>query len=106
MRRQKCGTCRHPLDSLASTKTAHCDVTGGICPIARCAKTLLNGPCGGSQGGRCEISPDVPCVWALIYNKLESFGIEGNLKRIDGPKDWSKANSGGPRTMNKEGVEP
>jgi hypothetical protein len=67
---------------------------------------LLNGPCGGSQGGRCEISPEVPCAWQLIYDKLASFGIEGNLLRIGGPKDWSKSDSGGPRTMQKEGFEP
>lgn len=80
--------------------------TGGICPIARCAKQLLNGPCGGSQGGHCEISPDVPCVWQRIYDKLASFGLEGNLSRIGGPKNWSKSNSGGPRTMKKEGFQP
>ncbi|MFA5802250.1 MAG: methylenetetrahydrofolate reductase C-terminal domain-containing protein [Thermoleophilia bacterium] len=80
--------------------------TGGICPIARCAKQLLNGPCGGSQGGHCEISAEVPCVWQLIYDKLATFGLEGNLGRIGGPKNWSKSNSGGPRTMKKEGFEP
>jgi len=80
--------------------------TGGICPIARCAKQLLNGPCGGSQGGHCEISAEVPCVWQRIYDKLATFGLEGNLGRIGGPKNWLKSNSGGPRTMKKEGFEP
>jgi ferredoxin len=80
--------------------------TGGICPIARCAKQLLNGPCGGSQGGHCEISVEVPCVWQSIYDKLATFGLEGNLSSIGGPKNWSKSNSGGPRTMKKEGFEP
>jgi len=80
--------------------------TGGICPIARCAKQLLNGPCGGSQGGQCEISAEVPCVWQRIYDKLASFGLEGDLGRIGGPKNWSKSNSGGPRTMKKEGFQP
>ena len=47
-------------------------LTGGICPIARCAKQLLNGPCGGSQAGVCEIDEDTPCAWQLIYDKLES----------------------------------
>lgn len=82
------------------------DKTGGICPIARCAKTLLNGPCGGSQGGRCEISADVPCVWHEIYEKLASLGLADDMKKILGPKDWSKSNSGGPRTMKKEGFKP
>lgn len=80
--------------------------TGGICPIARCAKTLINGPCGGSQGGKCEISPEVECVWQLIHDKLVSLGLEDNLRRIGGPKKWSSANTGGPRTMKKEGFKP
>ena len=80
--------------------------TGGICPIARCAKTLLNGPCGGSQGGKCEISPDVECVWQLIYDKLSSLGLQANLMKIGGPKRWSRSNSGGPRSMQKDGFKP
>jgi ferredoxin len=80
--------------------------TGGICPIARCAKTLINGPCGGSQGGKCEISADVECVWQLIHDKLVSLGLEDNLRKIGGPKKWSSANTGGPRSMKKEGFKP
>jgi ferredoxin len=80
--------------------------TGGICPIARCAKTLINGPCGGSQGGKCEISGDVECVWQLIYDKLTSLGLQDNLRNIGGPKKWSSANTGGPRSMKKEGFKP
>lgn len=79
---------------------------GGICPIARCAKTLINGPCGGSQDGKCEISPDVECVWQLIHDRLVSLGLEDSLRKIAGPKGWSSANSGGPRTMKKEGFKP
>lgn len=81
-------------------------ITGGICPIARCAKTLLNGPCGGSQGGRCEISPDVPCAWQEIYDRLSELGQLDTLKRILGPKKWHVSNSGGPRTMKMEGFKP
>ena len=55
--------------------------TGGLCPVTRCAKGLLNGPCGGSQGGKCEVSMtlkcDVPCVWAMIYDRLKEFGGTG-----------------------------
>lgn len=48
------------------------DRTGGICPVARCAKGLLNGPCGGTRrGGKCEIDPDKDCAWVLIYRRLE-----------------------------------
>ena len=53
-------------------------ITGGLCPVTRCAKGLLNGPCGGSQGGQCEVSMtlkcDVPCVWAMIYERLSQLG--------------------------------
>jgi ferredoxin len=80
--------------------------TGGLCPIARCAKELLNGPCGGSQGGRCEISPDVDCVWQQIHDKMLSLGLEEDLKKILGPKSWSWSKHGGPRTLKKEGFEP
>ncbi|OPX41427.1 MAG: hypothetical protein B1H13_02170, partial [Desulfobacteraceae bacterium 4484_190.3] len=52
---QACGQC-----ILAST--------GGICPISRCAKRLLNGPCGGSSNGKCEINPDLDCAWQLIVD--------------------------------------
>ena len=47
-------------------------LTGGICPIARCSKSLLNGPCGGSEAGHCEIDPEVDCAWQLIYDRLNS----------------------------------
>ncbi|MGO9176639.1 MAG: methylenetetrahydrofolate reductase C-terminal domain-containing protein, partial [Desulfobaccales bacterium] len=43
--------------------------TGGICPITRCSKRMLNGPCGGSDKGKCEINPDIPCGWELIYER-------------------------------------
>ncbi|MBE9551560.1 MAG: methylenetetrahydrofolate reductase C-terminal domain-containing protein, partial [Proteobacteria bacterium] len=47
-------------------------ITGGICPIARCSKRLLNGPCGGSGNGKCEISPDVDCAWQLIWDRMKA----------------------------------
>lgn len=63
--------------------------TGGFCPVARCAKNLMNGPCGGSQGGHCEVSPETPCVWQLIYERMEELGIGEELDGIRPPKDWS-----------------
>jgi ferredoxin len=51
------------------------DRTGGICPVVRCAKGLLNGPCGGTRkGGKCEIDPEKDCAWVLIYRRLEKQG--------------------------------
>ncbi len=64
------------------------DKTGGICPITRCAKSLLNGPCGGSQGGKCEISPSMPCAWQLIIERLSRIGCLDNLEDIMIPKNW------------------
>jgi ferredoxin len=72
-------------------------LTGGICPIARCAKSLLNGPCGGSSGGVCEIGDDVPCAWQLIYDKLKAMGRLDLMTRINGPKNWRTNRDGGPR---------
>lgn len=66
-------------------------LTGGICPIARCPKGLLNGPCGGTKDGKCEVSPDVPCAWVRIYERLKKMNRLDDFKRIIEPKDWSKA---------------
>lgn len=77
-------------------------LTGGICPIARCSKSLLNGPCGGSENGHCEISPDVDCAWQLIYNRLESLGKLHLLQEIQPPKNWRTSRDGGPRRIVRE----
>lgn len=77
-------------------------LTGGICPIARCSKSLLNGPCGGSEDGHCEINPDVPCAWQLIYDRLTSLGKQQLLLEIQPPKNWSLSRDGGPRKIVRE----
>jgi len=74
-------------------------LTGGICPIARCSKSLLNGPCGGSEGGHCEINPDIPCAWQLIYDRLSAMGKLDLLMEIQPPKNWKTARDGGPRKI-------
>ncbi len=74
----------------------------GLCPIARCSKSLLNGPCGGSAGGKCEISKDVECIWdTIVRRKMEAGRLE-DLLSIKPPKDWSTARDGGPRTSVRE----
>jgi hypothetical protein len=78
------------------------DLTGGICPIARCSKSLLNGPCGGSEAGHCEIDPNIPCAWQLIYNRLESMNKLENIYAIRPPKNWQKSRDGGPRKIVRE----
>jgi ferredoxin len=77
-------------------------LTGGICPIARCAKQLLNGPCGGSQNGVCEIDPDTPCAWQLIYDKLKAQDRLHLILEIQPPKNWSASRDGGPRKITRE----
>ncbi len=73
--------------------------TGGICPVARCAKQLFNGPCGGSQGGKCEVSPTVDCAWALILARLNFLNRLDLYEKIIPPKDWSSDKDGGPRVF-------
>jgi ferredoxin len=74
-------------------------ITGGICPIARCSKSLLNGPCGGSEDGHCEINPETPCAWQLIYDRLGSQGKLEVLMDLQPPKNWSRSRDGGPRRI-------
>jgi len=64
--------------------------TGGICPVTRCPKGLMNGPCGGSKNGKCEASPDIPCAWILIYEKMKELGRLDDMKKIAGIKRWSR----------------
>ena len=78
------------------------DVTAGICPITRCAKSLLNGPCGGSVAGQCELAKDTPCAWQLIYDKLAAQGFLDRLDEIQPIKDWSSSHAGGPRKIVRE----
>lgn len=73
--------------------------TAGMCPLVRCAKSLLNGPCGGSVDGKCEISPDIPCAWQIIYDRLAALGQLDKLEEIVPVRDWSTSREGGPRTI-------
>lgn len=75
---------------------------GGLCPIARCSKSLLNGPCGGSSNGKCEISNEVDCVWDLIVTKMMAQDRLDELTVFRPPKSWTTARDGGPRKMIRE----
>jgi len=75
---------------------------GGICPVTRCAKSLLNGPCGGSREDRCEINPQLPCAWQMIYKRLSDIGQLDRLKKIHPPKNWNKNLDGGCRIIIRE----
>ena len=93
---EKCGGCGDCVLHL----------TGGVCPVARCSKSLMNGPCGGSQNGKCEIDPDTPCGWDLIYRSLKEQGRLDLMEVVIPPKNWKPSRSGGPRkTVRKEAVQ-
>ncbi len=77
-------------------------LTGGICPIARCSKQLLNGPCGGSQDGVCEIDPDTACAWQLIWERASKFDRMDVMLEVQPPKDWAVSRDGGPRKITRE----
>lgn len=74
----------------------------GICPVARCSKSLLNGPCGGSQDGKCEVDPEIDCAWDLIYERAKRIGKLDELIEYQPPKDWNTYRDGGPRKLINE----
>jgi ferredoxin len=76
--------------------------TAGICPISRCAKRLLNGPCGGSTNGKCEINKEVDCAWQLIIDRLKELGRLDDYDVLVPIKDWSSERAGGPRKVVRE----
>lgn len=66
------------------------DLTGGICPVTRCPKGLLDGPCGGMNKGKCEVDKDKDCTWVLIYNELKEQNKLDAMEKINKPRDYSK----------------
>lgn len=75
------------------------DRTGGICLVTRCPKNTLNGPCGGSVNGKCEVNQDNDCAWALIEERLKQINKVDNISEFEPVKDWTKAIR--PRKMEK-----
>ena len=80
-------------------------LTGGICPISRCAKRVLNGPCGGSTNGSCEIHKDTVCAWQLIVDRLKSLDRLDDYEELSELKDWSTDRAGGPRKVVREDLQ-
>jgi ferredoxin len=84
--------------------------TAGICPVVRCSKSLMNGPCGGSHDGLCEVtSPEkenIDCAWHLIWERLKEQGREDLMIKNRPPKKWNLSSSGGPRKMVREEAKP
>ena len=81
------------------------DKTGGICPITRCSKSLLNGPCGGSSSGKCEIDSEIDCGWQLIYDRLKELDLLELFEEVVPVKDWSVSRDGGPRRIVREDLK-
>lgn len=67
------------------------DLFGGFCPISRCPKSILNGPCGGSMDGKCEVDSELDCIWDYIYRYFKERDQLDRLKEIKEPNDWSKS---------------
>jgi ferredoxin len=89
---QACGDCKLHL-------------TGGICPIARCSKSILNGPCGGSTKGKCEVNPEIECGWQLIIDVLREQGRLDRMGVIIPINDWTTSRDGGPRKIIREDLK-
>jgi ferredoxin len=82
--------------------TCFLGITGGICPVTMCAKGLLNGPCGGTNKGSCEINTEQPCAWYEIHERLAKQGRLDNIIEITPPNDWRNQI---PRTIIQPGYE-
>ncbi|MFO7802217.1 MAG: methylenetetrahydrofolate reductase C-terminal domain-containing protein [Desulfovermiculus sp.] len=76
--------------------------TAGICPVTTCSKGLFNGPCGGTNQGSCEVNPDTPCAWQLIYERLELQNRVANIMPIFPAQEWRNQV---PRTVVQPGYE-
>ena len=75
--------------------------TGAVCPITQCAKSLVNGPCGGQKNGKCEVNPENPCAWIKIYERLEATGQLDKLTQTRQDKGYAKVAY--PRTISLRG---
>jgi ferredoxin len=76
--------------------------TAGLCPITRCPKNMLNGPCGGAKNGICEVRRNLACVWMQIIRRLKERGKLENLTKIWEAKDWRLAGGEGVRILKEE----
>lgn len=98
------GTAEHGIWEEYCAACGNCGIHnfGGLCPVTRCAKNLFNGPCGGSIDGSCEVNPDNPCIWELIYQRMKNLNQLERLENVVAAKNWGTSLSGGPRRIIRE----
>jgi len=77
----------------------------GLCPVARCSKHLLNGPCGGSSDGKCEVNSEIECIWDMIIEKLTKEGKLEKLMVMAPARNWQSSRAGGVRRQQHEDSE-
>jgi len=75
--------------------------TGGICPVTSCHKGLINGPCGGTNQGKCEIDNNKDCAWTLIYNRLNELDRLDLMRKLHGPRNFLGEPTPGKYEMSK-----
>ncbi len=80
-------------------------LTGGICPVTRCSKSIFHGPCGGSSDGRCEVDKNILCGWQLIIDRLKSLNQMDNYLKLHDMKRWRASRDGGPRSIVREDLQ-
>ena len=81
--------------------------TFGLCPVSRCAKSLQNGPCGGTRKNqKCEVDEESDCVWCLIIERAKARGELDSLLTVRKTKNWSNSRHGGPKRMKREDLMP
>lgn len=95
----------HWVERCAGCGSCVLESYGSVCPVARCSKSLLNGPCGGSAKGKCEVDKDLDCAWQLIYDRMKTLGRLDELEKNQPVKDWSVNRDGGPRKIVRDDVK-
>lgn len=79
--------------------------TGGICPVTSCHKGLLNGPCGGTNDGKCEIDNTIDCAWTLVYQRLKEIDRLDLMAKFSKPKNWQAMSKPGRVVIAVDGEE-
>ncbi len=102
-------TLRMPIVSERCRSFGNCLIneTGSICPISQCAKSMVNGPCGGVVDGKCEVGNYTrPCGWIEIYDALNVIDRLDLFLKVRKPRDWNISNNKRELIIGREGPTP